>query len=62
MLTAASIVTLCGLGCFFFLLVRISAKPVPPPGKRFTDSMMVNSGNRDKELTSHLTQVIIRAK
>jgi hypothetical protein len=53
MLTAASIVTLCGLGCFFFLLVGISAKAAPAPNKQFTDSMMVNSANRDKELTSH---------
>jgi hypothetical protein len=53
MLMAASIVTLCGLGSFLFLLVRIGAKPAPTPTKRFTDSMMVNSGNRDKELTSH---------
>ena len=33
MLMAASIVTLCGLGAFFLLLIRIGAKPAPTPPK-----------------------------
>jgi hypothetical protein len=47
---SASIVALCALGFFFFLLVRMGAKPTPT--NRLTDSAMVNSGNRDKELAS----------
>jgi hypothetical protein len=44
MVMAASIVALCGLGSFFFLLVGIGAKPVPAPSKRFTESMVLNPG------------------
>jgi hypothetical protein len=47
MLMGASVVALCGLGSFFFLLVGIGAKPVPAPSKRFTKSMVIDSGHSE---------------